>query len=131
MGANEDVPQSSDLDGYENQKCAERDTSGFDEDVAGDVLQEEEIKNENVDEMSQEIPEDSNASKLCIFCHKERKFHKGQWQALHACGSEDAIKSIAEEMNDTAFIEKIDNMCAQNQLIFYRNICKKKIMSIN
>lgn len=84
------------------------------------------VSQEKTSELSEEA--DTNES-VCIFCNKNRKRHQGRWQKLHLCEEKTAIENIrasAMQNNDINFIQKIQNMCSQDQLLFYHNVCKRQ-----
>lgn len=82
-------------------------------------------KKKKIPAKTQKTPSnDVNASKLSVFCDKERKFFKGYWKTLQVRVTTDPMKSIAQEMKDNILLAKINDLSEKNQTIFYDKLCK-------
>lgn len=116
---NED--ESTNTDPAENENAERNEKDFHDSELRSDTIKE-------VREQSSEAAHGSMVNKICVICCKERKFHKGHWQPLHALSSQNAIenlKIIATEMEDEGLLENLNNTASKDSLYFYHNICKK------
>lgn len=61
----------------------------------------------------------------CIFCSKKRKKILGKEWTLEMCVTHENIelfKSQANEMSDVDLLQKIDDKCVNNLIIYYHKI---------
>lgn len=100
--------------------------------ICAESIGEDDIVEEIVESAIGEIidPEDSNEEILGIFCDKKRKKVHGREQVLQTCVTQENInlfKCQASEMNDMDMLNKIEEKCANNSIIFYHRHCKIKL----
>ena len=92
----------------------------------GNVI--EKSQEQDVEEPCEEPPRQKSSENSCIFCDKQRKFYKSNWQPLHLCASKtatDNLIAVASQLDDRAILDKVNSASSQNLMIHYHNICKR------